>query len=69
MTGKIARVIPDKGFGFIKGEDGKEYFFHRSEINGFWEEFITDAKVEFDNDENSVKGPRAANVKLVNQHD
>lgn len=28
MTGTVIRIIADKGFGFIKGEDGKEYFFH-----------------------------------------
>jgi cold shock CspA family protein len=26
MTGTIAKVMSDKGFGFIQGEDGQEYF-------------------------------------------
>ena len=30
MTGTIAKVISDKGFGLIQGEDGHEYFMHRS---------------------------------------
>jgi len=30
MTGTIARTVQDKRFGFIKGENGKEYFFHQS---------------------------------------
>ena len=28
-TGTVKRVISERGFGFIVGEDGKEYFFHR----------------------------------------
>jgi 'Cold-shock' DNA-binding domain len=32
MTGKIQTIRVDKGFGFIKDEKGKEYFFHRSAV-------------------------------------
>ena len=28
-TGTIKKVVADRGFGFITGEDGKDYFFHR----------------------------------------
>ena len=63
MTGKIRTLRVDKGFGFIKGESGQEYFFHQSAIYG---ESISDLRegdgVEFDVEE-SPKGPRAANVK------
>ena len=34
MTGKIRTIRADKGFGFIKDERGKEYFFHRSAVRG-----------------------------------
>ncbi|MCR4301835.1 MAG: cold shock domain-containing protein [Sulfuricaulis sp.] len=30
MNGVIKKLVKDKRFGFIKGEDGKEYFFHQS---------------------------------------
>ena len=32
--GKIKKMVRDRGFGFIRGEDGKEVFFHRSGMNG-----------------------------------
>ena len=32
MNGTIARVHVDRGFGFIKGDDGEDYFMHRSEL-------------------------------------
>ena len=30
MNGTIKRIVSDKGFGFILGSDGNEYFFHNS---------------------------------------
>jgi len=32
--GKIKKMVRDRGFGFIRGDDGKEVFFHRSGLNG-----------------------------------
>lgn len=32
MRGRIKRFIEDKGFGFITGEDGQDYFFHISQF-------------------------------------
>lgn len=67
MKGTIARVWPEKSFGFIKGENGTDYFFHRSDVNGFFDDFGEDfarnvvVEVTFDVAP-STKGPRAANV-------
>jgi len=33
-TGTIKKLVSDRGFGFIKAEDGQEYFFHRSGTEG-----------------------------------
>jgi CspA family cold shock protein len=63
MTGKIRTLRADKGFGFITGEGGQDYFFHQSAIYG---EGIADLRegdsVEFEVGE-GPKGPRAENVK------
>ena len=32
MNGKIGHVAMDRGFGFIVGEDGQDYFMHRSAL-------------------------------------
>lgn len=32
MTGKIKKIYTDRFFGFITGEDGKDYFFHGSQL-------------------------------------
>ncbi len=63
MTGQIATLRVDKGFGFIKDDGGKEYFFHQSAIYG---EGMADLrqgdKVEFTVGQ-GPKGPRAENVR------
>jgi len=32
--GTIRKLIADRGYGFIKGENGRDVFFHRSELQG-----------------------------------
>jgi len=34
MTGNMTRVVADRRFGFIKGDHGTDYFFHRQEVGG-----------------------------------
>ena len=62
-TGTIRSLRTDKGFGFIKDAQGKEYFFHQSAIYG---EGINDLRegdsVEFEIGD-GPKGPRAENVR------
>jgi cold shock CspA family protein len=69
MNGKILRVLPDKGFGFIKGDDGVEYFFHRQDVpdKADFDSFVMDTergqtvRVVFESVP-SPKGPRAGDV-------
>ncbi|HEX6487963.1 MAG TPA: cold shock domain-containing protein [Candidatus Dormibacteraeota bacterium] len=65
-TGTIKKLVPDRGFGFIAAEDGKEYFFHRSgldrELN--FDGLAGGESVEFEI-EVSQKGPRAHKVRPV----
>lgn len=64
-TGTIARLLIDKGFGFIRDESGIEHFFHRSSVRGAVFELLREGqRVEFTNEE-SAKGPRAGDVRLI----
>jgi CspA family cold shock protein len=64
-TGTIARLLIDKGFGFIRDESGIEHFFHRSAVRGAVFELLREGqRVEFTNEE-SAKGPRAGDVRLI----
>jgi cold shock CspA family protein len=70
MEGTVTRLVETKGFGFITGEDKQDYFFHRSDFSGFWEDLETDLhnkrviKVTF-NPGKTEKGPRASNVVRI----
>jgi CspA family cold shock protein len=63
-TGTIKKVVSDRGFGFITGEDGKDYFFHRDGLDRSidFDRLIGGERVEFAI-EQSPKGPRASNVR------
>jgi cold shock protein len=60
--GTIKKIVPDRGFGFIAADDGKEYFFHRSGVQDF-DTLMGGEKVSFEI-EPSPKGPRANRVQL-----
>jgi CspA family cold shock protein len=66
MNGTIKRLTADRGFGFIRGEDGAEYFFHRSELRGglTFEELKEGQQVSFE-PRRGDKGPRAGEVKAA----
>lgn len=64
MKGKVKWYNIKKGFGFIEVEEGKDVFFHKSEIP-FWSIFLNKGdKVEFQ-EKNSIKGLIAINLKLL----
>jgi len=69
MQGIIKRISPGKGFCFITGNDNVDYFLHRSDFNGHWNDLIQDfhtkpeIKVIFDISEQNQKGPRASNCR------
>lgn len=67
MTGIVKRIVKDKGYGFIAVTGGTEYFFHRSNFSGHYDDLVDDVNmhlqvpVEFEV-VNSPRGPRAQNV-------
>lgn len=64
-TGKIKKLVRDRGFGFIADTDGNEVFFHQSSLaDGSFTALSEDQAVEFEV-EKSEKGPRAVNVRVV----
>ena len=64
-TGTIKRLVRERGFGFILGQDGTELFFHRSALQGEGFDTLTEGQaVEFEV-EKGAKGPRAANMKVT----
>ncbi len=64
-SGTVKRLVRERGFGFILGQDGAEIFFHRSVVQGEGFDALAEGQaVEFDI-EKGPKGPRATNLRVV----
>jgi cold shock protein len=64
-TGKIKKLVSDRGFGFISDTDGREVFFHQTSVTDAKFTDLTEGQdVEFEV-EKSDKGPRAIDVKVA----
>ena len=63
-TGTVKKVVPERGFGFITADDGKDYFFHRSVLTPplDFDQIAGGEKVRFEI-EQDPKGPRARSVE------
>jgi cold shock CspA family protein len=66
MTGKIERIVEAQGLGFIAGDDGQDYVFHRSALppSEPFDQLLQGAAVTFDGI-HEPKGLRAEVVRLV----
>jgi CspA family cold shock protein len=67
FTGTVKRIMREKGFGFISAADGREVFFHRSEVqNPGFDELQEGDHLEFEVTKGK-KGPQAIDIKKANQ--
>jgi cold shock protein len=68
-TGKINRLVRDRGFGFIRPEGANEdIFFHSSALpRGDFDQLNEGQNVEFDQeaDPRDARRNRAVNIRLV----
>ena len=64
MTGTVKEYDRNRGFGFITGDDGDDYFVHVSDLGPKLQKFGLRAgqKVAFDTDYDH-KGDKAINVR------
>ncbi|UCE87930.1 MAG: cold shock domain-containing protein [Deltaproteobacteria bacterium] len=60
-------MVRERGFGFIRGDDGKEVFFHRSGLGAADYDILEEGDVVEYVIQESPRGPRAENVKPVAQ--
>ncbi|MBT4540788.1 cold shock domain-containing protein [Candidatus Woesearchaeota archaeon] len=65
MNGTVKFFNEGKGFGFVAGEDGKEYFVHQTGLNDGVRLREND-NVTFDVVEGD-RGPKAENVSLASE--
>lgn len=63
--GVIKKLVSDKGFGFIAGEQGGELFFHHSAVEGASFETLQEGQTVEYTEGRGPKGPRAESVTVV----
>jgi cold shock CspA family protein len=66
MTGRVVKHLIDKGFGFIAGDNGQEYFYHKSVCPSVFDGLVINDLVVFTY-HNSPKGLRCVSVKKASQ--
>jgi cold shock CspA family protein len=71
MRGTVSEIVIDRGFGFIDGEGGERFFFHRGALQGTdFGELAAGTAVEFEvnrhaSGDEAGEHARAANVRLA----
>ena len=67
--GLVARLISDRGFGFIRTQDGSEIFFHASTLpQGVFDSLAEGQELEYEPDTDTRgRGDRAKNVRPVDR--
>jgi len=64
--GIIKRLIVDEGFGFIKTEEGKDLFFHHTELQRVLFPMLREGQeVEFETGRGRDGRPQAVRVRLA----
>lgn len=65
-AGTIKRLITDRGLGFIQTAEGKDLFFHRSQLQGVEYSSLKEGQeVEFEVAEDRSGRPQAVKVRLA----
>ena len=62
--GTIKKLVSERGFGFIEGEQG-ELFFHHSAVQGTPFESLREGQIVEYTEGRGPKGPRAETVTVV----
>jgi cold shock CspA family protein len=63
--GVVQEVLPEKGFGILETDDGRELYFHQASVLGaHFRQLRVGSKVKFA-EEAGEKGPQASTVRLI----
>ncbi len=67
VRGKIKKLVRERGFGFVRGDDGKEVFFHRSGLGSTDYDSLSEGDVVEYVVQEGPRGARAENVRAVSE--
>ena len=67
VKGKIKKLVRERGFGFVRGDDGREVFFHRSGLGPADYDALSEGDVVEYVVQEGPRGARAENVRAVSE--
>jgi CspA family cold shock protein len=67
VRGRIKKLVRERGFGFVRGDDGKEVFFHRSGLGSTDYDTLSEGDVVEYVVQEGPRGARAENVRAVSE--
>jgi CspA family cold shock protein len=67
VRGRIKKLVRERGFGFVRGDDGKEVFFHRSGLGSTDYDSLSEGDVVEYVVQEGPRGARAENVRAVSE--
>lgn len=63
--GRVSKLFPDRGYGFIETPDGLEVYFHRNSVLGHaFDRLSVGTEVRFEEEEGE-RGPQASTVAII----
>lgn len=70
IRGAVSTCLPEKQYGFIKGEDGRDYYFSFNALTdkGQIEKIAEGALVQFDQ-KATARGYRAESISIIEEHE
>jgi cold shock CspA family protein len=68
LHGRVSKVMPGEGYGFLTTPEGREIYFHRNSVlNEAFDRLEIGAEVAFEEEEGN-RGPQASTIRLVGRH-
>lgn len=65
VKGKIKKLVRERGFGFVRGDDGREVFFHRSGLGPSDYDSLSEGDIVEYVVQEGPRGARAENVRAI----
>ena len=65
--GRITKLFPEEGYGFLETPEGEEVYFHRNAVLDDFQELAVGSEVRF-TEEPGERGPQATSLRLVGRH-
>ncbi len=67
VKGKIKKLVRERGFGFVRGDDGREVFFHRSGLGPSDYDSLSEGDIVEYVVQEGPRGARAENVRAISE--